>query len=268
MKTVRDKLWLWGQSPDVHYGEDNVFELPCHSRMTAMEGAVYFGIPNMCRVRMLGHPQPPYDQESMAMDSCREVVWSLLGAGAEPVTEWGDLDEVCRQAKMFPNITGGVFDDFFLPARIEEFTPEKLSFVKKRMCEGAGRNLDMWVVCYEDKLDTIENIGAYLREFDVISYWTWKGSNLGEAEKNIARIRELAPGKRIMAGCYMWNYGEACPLTIEQMQEQCDAYLEYIQKGYLDGIIVCSNCIADLNIEAVEWMRNWINEHKDIVIER
>jgi hypothetical protein len=66
----------------------------------------------------------------------------------------------------------------------------------------------------------------------------------------------------------MWNYGEACPLTIEQMQEQCDAYLEYIQKGYLDGIIVCSNCIADLNIEAVEWMRNWINEHKDIVIER
>ena len=268
MKTVRDKLWLWGQSPDVHYGEDNVFELPCHSRMTAMEGAVYFGIPNMCRVRMLGHPQPPYDQESMAMDSCREVVWSLLGAGAEPVTEWGDLDEVCRQAKMFPNITGGVFDDFFLPARIEEFTPEKLSFVKKRMCEGAGRNLDMWVVCYEDKLDTIENIGAYLREFDVISYWTWKGSNLGEAEKNIARIREFAPGKRIMAGCYMWNYGERKPLTIEEMEYQTDLYLRLMKEGIIDGIVVCSNCIADMGLEAVAWMRKWIFEHAEIVVEK
>jgi hypothetical protein len=52
------------------------------------------------------------------------------------------------------------------------------------------------------------------------------------------------------------------------MQEQCDTYLELVKEGVIEGIIVCSNCIADLGIECVEWMRNWINEHKDIVIER
>lgn len=266
MEKLHDKLWLWGQSPDSHYEKNNIYNLPGHSRMTAMEGAAYFDIPNMCRVRMLGHPMPPYDQESMVMDTCKEVVWSLLGAGAEPVTEWGDVEEVIRQAKMFPNITGGVFDDFFLQRRIDHYTPEKLRTIKERMCRESGRNLDMWVVCYEDKLDSVENIADYLNEFDVITFWTWKGCELDRAGQNIDRIRALAPEKRVLAGCYMWNYGEHCPLTIAQMQQQTDLYLEYLKQGKIDGIIVCSNCIGDLGIEAVAWMRNWIREHKDIVL--
>ncbi len=267
MKTLREKLWLWGQSPDAHYEHNNTYELPGHSRMTAVEGAYYFDIPNMCRVRMMGHPQPPYDQESIAMRPCREVVWSLLGAGGEPVTEWGDTPEVIRQAKMFPNVTGGVFDDFFLPHRISHYTPAKLREIKQKMNSEAGRPLDMWVVCYEDKLDSIENIAEYLCEFDVISFWTWKGSELPRAEMNIERVRALAPGKRILAGLYMWNYGERKPLTIEEMEYQADLYLRLMKEGKIDGIIVCSNCIADLGIEAVEWTRDWIAKHSDDVIE-
>ena len=266
MTTLHEKLWLWGQSPDCHYDSLNTYQLPAHSRMTAMEGAAYFDIPNMCRVRMLGHPMPPYDQESIALLPCREVVWSLLGAGAEPVTEWGDVEEVIRQAKIYPNITGGVFDDFFIKERIEHFTPERLREVKKRMCTEAGRNLDMWVVCYEDKLDNVPNIGEYLNAFDVITFWTWKGSLLDRAQKNIDRIRALVPGKRVLAGCYMWNYGESRPMTIEQMKFQTDLYLDYLKQGKIDGIVVCSNCIADLGLDTVAWMRDWIREHKNDVI--
>jgi hypothetical protein len=258
---LRDKLWLWGQSPDAHWEENNTYNLPGHSRMSAVEGCYYFGIDNICRVKMMNHPQPPYDQESEAMRPCKRVVWSLLGAGGEPVTDWGDLDEVVRQARMYPNIVGGVFDDFFLPARIEAFTPEKLREVKQRMCTGAGRELDMWVVCYEDKLDNVKNIGAYLNEFDVITFWTWCGSQLYSAERNFDRIRELAPGKRIMAGCYMWNYGEGKPLTESEMRFQLDLYYRLIKEKRIDGIIVCSNCIADLDIENVALMRSFILEH-------
>lgn len=260
---LRDKIWLWGQSPDAHWESNNTYNLPGHSRMTAAEGCFYFGIPNICRVRMMNHPLPPYDQESEAMRPCKQVVWSLLGAGGEPITDWGDLDEVVRQAKMYDNIVGGVFDDFFLPERIAQFTPEKLASVKKRMCEGAGRELDMWVVCYESKLDTVENIGAYLNAFDVISFWTWCGSELVNAERNFKRIRELAPKARIMAGCYMWNYGEEKPLTEDEMRFQLDLYYKLIREQKIDGIIVCSNCIADLKIENVELTRRFIEEHGD-----
>ena len=268
MSTLHERLWLWGQSPDSHWETNNVYNLPGHSRMSAVEGLMYFDIPNICRVRMMGHPMPPYDQESIAMRPAREVVWSLLGAGHEPVTEWGDTDEVIRQAKMFPNITGGVFDDFFLPARIAHYTPAKLREIKERMSTEAGRHLDMWVVCYEDKLDSVPDIASYLQTFDVVSFWTWCGSQLDRAERNMERIREMAPDTRIMAGCYMWNYGEHRPLTMEQMKFQTDLYLRLMNEGKIDGIIVCSNCIADLGIECVEFMRNWIQEHKDDVIVR
>lgn len=266
MATFREKLWLWGQSPDAHYEHNNTYSLPGHSRMSAVEGCFYFDIPNICRVRMMGHPQPPYDQESIAMRPCREVVWSLLGAGGEPVTEWGDADEVVRQAKMFPNITGGVFDDFFLEKRLATYTPARLRELHNRLDTETGRHLDMWVVCYEHNLDQVENIAEYFAEFDVISFWTWRGSELCRAEKNLERVRQLAPNKRIMAGMYMWNYGERRPLTQSEMQTQAELYLRLIKEGKLDGIVVCSNCIADLGIDAVEWTREWIKEHRDDLV--
>lgn len=267
-ETLRDRLWLWGQSPNGHWNNPNIYNLPYESRMTAVEGLYYFDIPNICRVRIHGHPMPPYDQESIAMRPAKQVVWSLLGAGAEPVTEWGDLEEVVKQSKIYDNITGGVFDDFFQENRISHFTPSKLQELKDKLCKDAGRHLDMWVVLYEYGFDEVPNLKEFLEVFDVISFWTWKGSELKNVKANFDKIREMVPGKRLMAGCYMWNYGEACPLTLEQMQQQCDFYLDYVKKGYIEGIVVCSNCIADLGIEAVEWMRNWIQEHKDIVIEK
>ena len=73
MAKLRDKLWLWAQSPDAHYETNNTYNLPGHSRMTAAEGAFYFNIPNVCRVRMMGHPMPPYDQESVPLRPCKQV---------------------------------------------------------------------------------------------------------------------------------------------------------------------------------------------------
>ena len=263
MKTLRDSLWLWGQSPDAHWETHNNYNLPGHSRMTAVEGLLFFDIPNICRVRMMGHPQPPYDQESIAMRPAKQVVWSLLGAGGEPVTEWGDMNEVIRQARMFPNITGGVFDDFFLPHRIAHYTPDRLAEMKAKMAKEVGRPLDLWVVCYEDKLDSVENIAEYLRQFDVITYWTWKGSELSRIEEKLARVRKMAPKARILCGCYMWNYGEHCAYTREQMEYQLALYHRLITAGEIEGIVFCSNCIADLGIENVELAREWIAAHKD-----
>jgi len=259
MATVRDKLWLWGQSPDGHNSAGQDYHLPGHSRMTAMEGCTYFDIPNCCRVRIGGHPMPPYDQESLVMDTLDQVVWSLLGAGGEPATEWGDLDEVIRQAKMFPNITGGVFDDFISPKRLEVYTPEKLREMKKRMCDGAGRQLDMWTVYYEHNLHNPDrNLVPYLQEFDVISFWTWRGENLKDAAKNLDLVAQQTPGKRIMAGCYMWDYGGKKPLDEGLMQYQLDVYLDYLKSGKIDGIVICSNCIADMGIADVFHTGEWI----------
>ena len=107
MAKLREKFWLWGQSPDSHA----VHKVP-PSRMTAMEGCACFGIDRCCRVVMCSHPRPPFDQESIAMEPLKEVVWSIVGAcgTVENNNGKGDIDEVLRQADLFSNVTGGVLD--------------------------------------------------------------------------------------------------------------------------------------------------------------
>lgn len=235
--------------------------------MTAMEGNVFFGIPNCCRVRISGHPAPSYDQESLAMDTLNQVVWSLLGAAGEQAKPWGDLDEVIRQAKMFPNITGGLFDDFISPARLALYTPDKIRAIKKRLCKGAGRSLDLWVVLYELNLDGGEALRTYLDASDVVTFWSWFGDALGNCAENPAHIATLAPGKRLMAGCYLWDYGNKRALSKARMVRQFEIYLDSLLRGAIDGIIVCSNCIADIGIENVDWMRYWIREYGDGIVD-
>lgn len=41
-----------------------------------------------------------------------------------------------------------------------------------------------------------------------------------------------------MAGYYLWDYDNKCLLSPELMERQCRVYLDYLQKGKIDGIIV------------------------------
>ena len=78
------------------------------------------------------------------------------------------------------------------------------------------------------------------------------------------RVIAMAPGKRILAGCYMWDYGNRKPLTIAQMEHQCRVYQDYMQRGKIEGIIFCSHVIADLGIEACAWTKAWIRQVGDL----
>lgn len=257
MAKLRDKFWLWGQSPNSHYGYGF-----SQSRMSAVEGCLYFGIDRCCRVAMRGNPAPPFDQESMAMDRLKEVVWSIVGAGGmENHNDGkGDLDEVVRQAKMFPNVTGGVLDDFFVSEeRRNAFHPERLKQIKSQLSEEAGRNLDLWVVVYENNLELpIEN---HLQACDVISFWTWHNQeNLKDAEKNFERLLQMTPDKKHLNGCYLYDYGNRKELPLDLMKQQCSLYEKLLLSGRSDGIILCSNCCADVGLESVPYTRSWLNE--------
>lgn len=263
MSCLRDHVWLWGQTPGSHHAS-GVYNLPGTNRMTPAEGCRYFGIPNCCRVAMTAGPVPPFDEETRALSGLDRVVWSLVGAGGVTRNEenGGDLEEVIRQAKMFPNVVGGVMDDFLLTERRRAiFTPEVLRRMRKRFDEGAGRKMEMWTVYYEREFDI--PVEEYLEVFDVITFWTWYGENILKLEENLERAFAAAPGKRFLAGCYMWDYGNGRPLTPELMGMQLEIYRKYMHAGKLDGIILCSNCIADIGIQEVEQTREWLREHGD-----
>jgi len=267
MTAVRDKFWLWGQDAGSHHAAgNNVFQLPGVNRMSPLQGAQYLGINNCCRVVMGGQPQPPFEKESEELSSMDQVVWSIIGDyGSKRNDDGGDdLEEVLRQARMFPNVTGAILDDFFssqdagTAARIPI---EDLKHISKRLHSELPRPLDLWIVYYENQLD--RNVSEYLNVCDVVTFWTWKAENLKDLEDNYATVRAITPDKRHLIGCYMYDYGNSSPMPVKDLMRQCETCLNWIKEGNLDGMIFCSNCIADIGLEAVEWTGNWISEIGD-----
>jgi hypothetical protein len=262
MKTMRDCFWLWGQSPGTHHLPDNVYNLPGTNRMTPLEGAYYFGIPNVCRVVYMGQPKIPYDQEAIVLDSLDRVVWSVADYGTMGRAEDGDADvrEVSRQARLHPNVTGAIMDDLFADKdHIAKYPAERIARYKKELNEGAGRPMELWVVIYTHEFN--DPVQAHLKECDVVSMWTWWAKDIPNLDANLARLRELCgPGKRLVAGCYMWDYGDRCPIPNALMRMQLDKYYEWLKNGEIEGIIFCTNCVADLGIPAADIAREWIRK--------
>ncbi len=267
---LRDRIWLWGQDPGGHHAS-GVYKLPGVNKMDSKEGCEFFGINRCCRVAMGIGPQPPFDAESEKIAGLREVVWSVIGAGGVKRHSSGDqsdLGEVLRQAEMYPNITGGVLDDFFtsvegfdISGAVARHSLQSLRNIRRKLHEFPQRKLDLWLVLYTYQLGM--PIREYLDECDIISLWTWQGEDLKNWEENYARTRAMTGEKPIFAGCYMWNYGKSKPLTMDEMKFQLDVYYKYLMDGRLKGMVLCSNCIADIGLETVEYTKKWIAEHGD-----
>lgn len=258
MEQLRDKLWIWGQTPDGHHKTgDNYYNLPGSNIMTPLEGACYLGVSNCCRVVIGDHPKPPFDQHSMALTSMKKVVWSVLGASCSN-SDGVDLKEVLRQAEMFPNITGGVLDDFFTEKdSTPRMTLDELKYIHTQL-QNNKRPLDLWMVVYDYQLSS--PIQQYLDECDVITFWTWKGRELRNLDKNFDTFKSMTPKKRRLVGCYMWDYGDCKSLSLDDMKYQCEKYYKWLKQGDIEGIIFCANCITGLGLDTVEWTRNWIKE--------
>ncbi|HOJ10668.1 MAG TPA: hypothetical protein PK733_08760 [Clostridiales bacterium] len=257
MSTIKDKLWIWGQTPGTHHGETNPYKLPGQNRMTSLEGAYYLGVPNCCRVVSLGLPNPPFDQEAMVLDTLDRVIWSIIGCNASKRSN--DMEEVIKIAKKHPNVIGGIVDDFMRKSRLEEYPPHAIRGLRERLTEEVGRKMELWTVIYTHEFDL--SIKEHLAEFDVATMWTWWAKNIVDLDKNLVKLRSLfGAEKPILAGCYMWDYGGQNPMPIDLMKYQLDKYYAWLKSKEIDGIIFCSNCIADLGLEAVDITREWIEK--------
>jgi len=77
----------------------------------------------------------------------------------------------------------------------------------------------------------------------------------------LLRLERVAPNSARLLGCYMWDYGKKRRMPLDLMQHQAEFGLELLQNGRIEGIIFLASCICDLELEAVEWTRNWIAQH-------
>jgi hypothetical protein len=259
--TVQDKLWLWGHDAGAH---NDSWGLPKPSRITPAEAAFYLGVPNLIMVRYRGRPPLPFDQYAVPFRALKRVVWSVVGAGGQ--TDEQERAQVLDLAARHPNITGVMLDDFFGSEQSSQgddlavLPPEKLRELRGQMIVG-GRRLDLWAVVYEHQLE--RPLAPYLELLDLVSFWTWDSEKLQGLESNLERLEKIAPRCGRVLGCYLWDYGKKKPLPLALVRHQCELGLRWLRQGRIEGMIFLASCLCDLELEAVEWTRNWIAQVED-----
>jgi len=254
--TAKDRFWLWGHDAGAH---NDGWGLPQASRMTPAEAAFYLGVPNLIMVRYKGRPPLPFDQYAVPFRALKQVVWSVVGASGQ--TDDKEQAHVLELAARHPNITGLMLDDFFgseQPAQGDDPTALPLDRLRdlRSQLTVSGRRLRLWAVLYEHQLE--KSLGKYLELLDILTFWTWDSEKLKRLEDNLERLEQITSQCGRVLGCYMWDYGKKKPMPLDLMQHQCELGLRWLQQGRIEGMIFLASCICDLELEAVEWTRDWI----------
>lgn len=250
--TVRDKFWIWSHEAGVYNGQ---WGLPGDSRITPVEGAHYMGVPNIIFVRYEDKPVPPFHQYAIPFRSMKEVFWSITGASG--ITSGEERNHVFEPAAQNPNITGFMMDDFFHGQDGASLSIEQLTGIRKQLTIGGIRR-KICVTLYTHQL--FPQFREHLALCDVVSLWTWKAEDLKDLDSNFAKTKELCPAQDIFLGCYMWDFGVKAPMPLEAMRRQCETGLRWLKNGEIQGMIFLATNICDLNLETVEWTRQWIQE--------
>jgi len=259
---LRDKFWLWGH-PEGRY--NNEYGNPGISRMTPMEGCLYLGVRNTFMVPVgIDVNRRQYNK---SFKTLRQVGWECFEASEKPET----IEPLIREAADFPNIGCVVFDDF---KRIRDggmkyktLPIENLYRVHERLHNNEVRRLDSWMVLYTQEfgLDSKEDaeFQPYMDVMDGVIMWTWKECDVPLIPEKFELFKKYTPITRRMVGVYLYNFGERTRATGEKVKWQLDFWYDKLYSGEIEGVVLHTNTMADLDYEAYDVACAWMDAHGD-----
>lgn len=129
-----------------------------------------------------------------------------------------------------------------------------------------GESLPVMAVIYTRQIKA--RALPHLNAVDQLCLWTWRPDDLRNLEANFEALERLVPNKELFLGCYMYDFHEGKPLSVDRMKHQTQLAHHWLQENRIQGIIFLANGIADVGLEAVDWTRQWISEHGDEKLNR
>ena len=238
--------------------------------MTPMECCLYLGVRNVFMV-----PDGEHDgfkvnrrQYNKSFKTLNQVGWECFDACENP----GVIDRAIEEAADFDNISCVVMDDFKSAGpngipRYKRMPVSTLSDINEKLHNNNVRRLDSWMVLYTFQFGVDEKEDAqfqpYMDEFDGVIMWTWEEKDVPLIPEKFEIFKKQTPNTRRMAGCYLYNFGEQKQATGKAVKWQLDYYRELILKGELEGVVMHTNTMADLDYEAYDVACEWMEQHGD-----
>ena len=150
------------------------------------------------------------------------------------------------------------------PAVAASLTPTELTALRTQM-DGVRSDLGLGVVIYDYQLSA-PSVVRHLDLVDLVVLWHWQPKDLRSLSQSLDRLRGIVPDKRLMIGCYMWDFQGGREMPIDVMEYQCSQGLEWLRSGEIDGMVFLASNLCDLGLETVEWTKDWITRNGDVPV--
>ena len=258
---LRDAGWVWegiGLDPGV---EPSIFGVG--------EGAAYFGLARAC---YLFHPNTELalgKLSHLAEVVCDITKWTFLevpqpeGGAAfkshldgRPERVLAEAQQVARLAGRFPHLTGAILDDMSALINHQAYTPERHQQVYAALKQGRP-DLRLWAVVYSHEL-AADYWRPYLPGIDVVNLWVWDSGHLPALVEHLERCRAALPGKPVVVGVYLRDYGHQMPVPLPRLQAQFAAITQLLEQGLIEGFSILGACLIDRHPEQAAWIRDYL----------
>ena len=173
------------------------------------------------------------------------------------IPDYEEAELVSKMSLEYPNIYGAIIDDF--DVTIKEFSPERMEKIYKNLKKHNPR-LKLHVVAYT--FNDHKSYAPYLPFIDVLTLWVWRKSELQTIDKDLETCRKDFPGKPILTGLFIHDYGESDQATpIDLLKFQLDHIKSYIERDLIEGFIILGDREVRKHPEQAEFVRSYVRKN-------
>jgi hypothetical protein len=254
---LHEMLWVWG-NPEM--GQPGAHTTASFAQAGPMERAQILGVPN---VILAGQGLPDSDEaaekDMAAIADAQRVVWEIGPRKENGRTSFDFTETVARLKRIaarYPKIEGALLDDMSTVAIGAGLRPEHIRAIRDQLGADNTR-LRIWGVVYTMNLRDPE-LGAYVRELDVIVLPTWHARDLPKLEENVAYCAAQWPDKPVVVALYLHDYGEGRSIPPDLLRHQNETALALARDKRIHGIVYVT---IDNEPETVAQTAQWVREH-------
>ncbi len=243
-----DNLWVWG-GPTPYWGGSMADD-------TLVRGAQFFDAKNVVYV------YGPTDDKMLKLHSgfkrmlCQVNSQCRTPGAQGAMNDEGNAEELSRLSLKYPNIVGAMCDDvttYFRKIVLPDAFEARYNALKKY-----NDKLKMYGVVYVHELQQ-KDFSLIQPYIDTVNLWFWHMNEILDYDRNIWLCQEKFPGKPIIQGIFLHEYGISDAGNLPQLLTyQLDKAREYMTRGIVEGVILLGDREIKKWPESSDAVRNYL----------
>jgi len=246
----RKNVWLWG-GPTPYWGGSM-------EKDTSVKGAAYFGIENVVYV------YGAVDEEAMEIHKeCRRLLCQLTRINRTPDAQSEsnveNAERLSRLSLAYPNIEGGIIDDLIGNYGRSISRDEVRDVYRGLKKHNAAMRLYAVVYASELELACLPILAPYI---DCVNLWVWRKTDLPDLDLIVEKCRAAFPGKEIMMGVFMHDYGASdLGMPSGLLEFQLERARRYVLDGRVRDVVILGDREIAKWPDAARTVKRFLDTH-------